>query len=278
MTLLNKVDSLGRICSRILLVVFALSTSVVGQLSQTHAQATLTVETDATNYKAGDTIRVSGRVADVNAGQAVIIQVIDEEGNRDLLVEADMGSDGSYEYSFETRGTLDTDGTYLIMASHGNDSVTSTFYFDAEEPEAEWRTVQVAFEDQERPIEYKITGRENRLDGISADPEAISLLVSLYAPFNGSLSLRFDEEVFDAEEFVIFISDNRLTAESSEDRALNELFIGFSAGTDEIEIIGDRIVPELSTSTAIVALAAVSTTALLFRLGILRDLFAHALD
>lgn len=243
-----------------LMAILLASVASVALVGTANAQTTqLTVETDEDSYATGDTITVTGQLTATNINQPILIQVLDPQGNRVRIDQFPAGVNGSYSYDFPAGGLMDTDGTYTVMVSYKTTNEETTFEFDSTgTPTTPWRTIQASIGGQNYPIQYKITGNGNNLDSITGDVEAVSLLAALSTQSNGTLSLRFPEATFDADtDFIIFadgISSDELPAGPG---ATNEINIDFESGTEEIEIIGDRIIPEFGAIAAIILAVAI---------------------
>lgn len=242
-----------------LMAILLASVASVALVGTANAQTTqLTVETDADSYETGDTITVTGQLTATNVNQPILIQVLDPQGNR-VRIDQIPATNGSYSYDFPAGGLMDTDGIYTVMVSYKTTSEETTFEFDFTGTTTDpWRTIQASIGGQNYPIQYRITGSGNSLDSITGDVAAVSLLAALSTQSNGTLSLRFPAATFDADtEFFVFadgISSDELPAGSS---TTNEINIDFEAGTDEIEIIGDFIIPEFGAIAAIVLAVAI---------------------
>lgn len=243
-----------------LMAILLASVASVALVGTANAQTTeLTVETDADSYETGDTITVTGQLTATNINQPILIQVLDPQGNRVRIDQFPVGVNGTYSYEFPAGGLMDTDGTYTVMVSYKTTSEETTFEFDATGIATPvWRTIQASIGGQNYPIQWRITGSGNSLDSITGDVEAISLLAALSTQSNGTLSLRFPAATFDADDqFIVFadgISSDELPAGSG---TTNEINIDFEAGTEEIEIIGDFIIPEFGAIAAIVLAIAI---------------------
>lgn len=89
----------------------------------------VTVETDKVYYNAGETVNISGKVANVTATDLpVIIQVFNPNGAAyrfDQVVPS--SADGSFKYSLEISGILGVPGDYTIKASYGTYSTQTGF-------------------------------------------------------------------------------------------------------------------------------------------------------
>ncbi|HXG06046.1 MAG TPA: PEFG-CTERM sorting domain-containing protein, partial [Nitrososphaera sp.] len=124
---------------------------------------------------------------------------------------------------------------------------------------SQWRTINVNIDGTNHQIEYMITGTGNTLNSVTGDVNTISFLADLTAQSNGRLSLRFSERIFDADStFTAFVDDvayeGNLPAGPG---STNTIHIDFEAGTSQIEIIGDHIIPEFGSVAAIVLAVAI---------------------
>jgi hypothetical protein len=111
-------------------------------------QQPLTVAVDRPSYSTGDTITITGTVAEREPGSDVLVEVTDPQGNQDWLESATVTADNTYQveieagepqYSF-SEDVMDTSGTYLVTAGYftpepNRDVVRAetTFEFTAED-------------------------------------------------------------------------------------------------------------------------------------------------
>jgi len=243
----------------ILLAIIA-STLILGSAMQAvYAQTTLTVETDADSYKTGDEITVTGRLQATTINQPILVQILDPQGNRDRIDQVQTAADGSYSYSFTAGGLMNTDGEYTVSVTYKTVEEEATFQFDATGSTGDgWKPINVNIGGTNHQIEYKITGG-NRLSKITGDVDSVSFNASLIANSDGTLSLRFSEEIFDADEagFFAWADDIPVDVEDESEGATNIIHIDFEAGTSQIEIVGDRIIPEFGAIAAIILAVAI---------------------
>jgi len=242
-----------------LMAILLSSVASVALVGTANAQTTeLTVETDAESYTTGDTITVTGQLTATNINQPILIQILDPQGNRDRVDQFDVAADGSYSYSFPAGGTMNTDGEYTVLVSYRTTDEETTFEFTSTD-EPGWRTIQASIGGQNHPIQYMISGSGNRLVSITGDVDTISLMAALSTQSEGTLSLRFDQEIFDAdEEFVAFADEiSTIVEEDADEGTMNIIHIDFEAGTEGIEILGDRIIPEFGAIAAIILAVAI---------------------
>ena len=248
--------------SRGILLAIIASTLILGSgMSAVYAQTALTVETDADSYQTGDTITITGQLTVGTINQPILIQILDPQGNRDRVDQIQPAADGSYLYSFTAGGLMNTNGEYTVLVTYSTIlSEETTFQFTSTDAQDGWRPIEAMIGGQAHTIYYKISGAGNRLDSVTGDVNTVSLLASLVANSDGTLSLRFDEEIFhaDNEDYAVF-ADEILVEYDYEQFSETEdiLHIDFEAGTTEIEIVGDHIIPEFGAIAAIVLAVAI---------------------
>lgn len=246
--------------SKSILLAIMASTLILGSgMHAAYAQTTLTVETDADSYTTGDIITVTGRLQATNINEPILIQVLDSQGNRDRIDQIQPAADGTYRYTFTAGGTMNTDGEYTVMVSYKNTEEETTFQFDSTDTAGDgWRPINVNIGGTNHQIEYQITGG-NRLSSITGDVNSVSLNATLVANSDGTLSLRYNEEIFDADEggFFAFADEIEAFVEDESEGSTNMIHIDFEAGTSQIEIIGDRIIPEFGAIAAIIFAVAI---------------------
>jgi predicted secreted protein with PEFG-CTERM motif len=240
-----------------LMAILLASVASVALVGAAYAQTTLTVETDAASYTTGDDITISGQLTTTTINQPLLIQVLDPQGNRDRIDQVETAADGSYSYTFRAGGLMSTSGEYTVLVSYKSTEEETTFEFTS--TDEGWRNINVNIGGTNHRIEYMITGSGNSLDSVTGDVPTISFTAMLTAASDGILSLRFDEEIFDADpEFVAFIDeipyDDELPGGPG---AQNTIHIDFEAGTEQIEIIGDSIIPEFGAIAAIILAVAI---------------------
>jgi predicted secreted protein with PEFG-CTERM motif len=242
-----------------LMAILIASVASVALVGAAYAQTTLTVEADAASYETGDDITISGQLTATTINAPILIQVLDPQGNRDRIDQIEVAADGSYSYTFRSGGLMDTSGEYTVLVSYKTTEEETAFQFTSTEEPGGWQEIDVDIEGTPHTIEYMITGSGNSLDSVTGDVETISFLAELTAASDGTLSLRFGEDIFDADpEFVAFVDeipyDDTLPGGPG---ATNTIQIDFEAGTEQIEIIGDFIIPEFGAIAAIILAVAI---------------------
>jgi predicted secreted protein with PEFG-CTERM motif len=247
--------------SRGILLAIIASTLILGSgMSAVYAQTTLTVETDADSYTTGDTVTVSGQLEATNINQPLLVQVLDPQGNRDRIDQVEAAADGSYSYSFTAGGLMNTDGEYTVLVTYKTTEEETMFAFDSTDVvDGNWRSIQAMIGGEEHTIQYMITGSGNRLSSVTGNVDEISLTAVLVAASEGTLSLRYEEEIFDAddEEYFVFADSIPADYDYEDDGTRDILHIDFEAGTEEIEILGDHIIPEFGAIAAIILAVAI---------------------
>jgi predicted secreted protein with PEFG-CTERM motif len=240
-----------------LMAILMASVASVALVGAAYAQTTLTVETDADSYTTGDDITISGQLAATTINQPLLIQVLDPQGNRDRIDQVDAAADGSYTYTFRAGGLMNTNGEYTVLVSYKTTEEETTFEFISSD--AGWRAINVNIDGTNHRIDYMITGTGNTLDSVTGNVDEISFTAMLTAESAGTLSLRFNENIFDAdEEFVAFVDDVAFDGElAAGPGATNTLEIDFEAGTTEVVIVGERIIPEFGAIAAIILAVAI---------------------
>src|ERR671915_1586824 len=127
----------------------------------------------------------------------------------------------------------------------------------------EWTTFDLSAGGQTYPIEYMITG--GSVENMTIHGENQTLGVTISSTGNGTLALRLPREVIDSKtvegtdaDFAAFI-DNAEYEEPGEIEPESEdtrtLLIGFPAGAGSVDVIGTSVIPEFSTTIAVIVLA-----------------------
>ncbi len=247
--------------SGISLAVMASAIIVLGGVMNAAYAQTLTIQTDKDSYNAGDEITVTGKLTAPTINQPILIRVFDPDGNFVRSEILDAAADGSYSYTFTSGGPLMAkSGTYTVQATYaGSVNQETTFEFvGGEGGSGGWRTIQAKIGGQDHPIQYMITGSGNRLISITGDVDTATLVARLSTASDGTLSLRFNASTFDAtDEFAAFADEIPTTVEDESEGSVNTIHIDFELGTEEVEIVGDSIIPEFGAIAAIILAVAI---------------------
>jgi predicted secreted protein with PEFG-CTERM motif len=262
------------------LSVFALSAILIVSIGMTPAfgQSSVVVTTDKASYSEGETILVTGEVSQLLGGYALALTVIAPNGNIVSIDQLTVGVDKKFSTSVAAGGSLmKIGGTYTVTVQYGdnkNNSATTSFEFGGstatppskvEESNVTDTTVSVSGSSD--LIGYVITG--GKLLGITPDVDANSLIISIDATEDGSLTLTIPRSVLDAtingedDDFFVLIDGEEVDFDETTTSTDRILTIAFPAGAEEIEIIGTFVVPEFGTIAAmILAVAIISIIAI----------------
>ena len=258
------------------LSVFALSAILIVSIGMTPAfgQSSIVVTTDKASYSEGETILVTGEVSQLLGGYAIGLTVIAPNGNIVSIDQLTVGADKKFSTSVAAGGSLmKIEGIYKVTVQYGdnkNNSATTSFEFGGstatETPpsggvESKVTDTTVSVQGSVDLIGYEITG--GKLLSIMPDVDANSLLISIDATDDGSLTLTIPRSVLDAtfngedDDFFVLVDDEEVDFDeitSSTDRTLT---IPFSAGSELIEIIGTFVIPEFGTIAALILAVAI---------------------
>ncbi len=254
------------------LSVFALTAILVASIGITPAfgqQSSIVVTTDKSSYSEGETILVTGEVRDLYSGTPVSIIIKAPNGNIVRVAQETVGADKKFSMEHTAGGGLmKTEGIYLITVTYGtvNRTTETSFEFGGSTiiPTKEPSTVTdttVSVQGSNDLIGYEITG--GKLLGISPDVEANSLIISIDATSNGSLTLTIPRSVLDAtinggdDDFFVLIDGEEVEFDETTTSTDRTLTIAFPVGAEEIEIIGTFVVPEFGTIAAMILAVAI---------------------
>ena len=254
------------------LSVFALTAILVASIGMAPAfgqQSSIVVTTDKSSYSEGETILVTGEVRDLYSGTPVSIIIKAPNGNIVRVAQETVGADKKFSMEHTAGGGLmKTEGIYLITVTYGtvNRTTETSFEFGGstfiptEEPSTVTDTT-VSVQGSNDLVGYEITG--GKLLGISPDVEANSLIISIDATSNGSLTLTIPRSVLDAtinggdDDFFVLIDGEEVDFDETTSSTDRTLTIAFPAGAEEIEIIGTFVVPEFGTIAAMILAVAI---------------------
>ena len=258
------------------LSVFALSAILVVSIGMAPAfgqiQSSIVVTTDKSSYSEGEVILVTGEVRDLYSGTPVSVIVKAPNGNLVSIAQVTVGVDKKFSTEITAGGALmKTEGSYTITVQYGteNRSATTSFEFGGSAiiPPTEVEDVSavtdttVSVKGASDLIGYEITG--GKLLSIMPDVDANSLIVSIDATSDGSLTLTIPRSVLDAtingedDDFFVLIDGEEVDFEEVSTSTDRTLTIAFPAGAEEIEIIGTFVVPEFGTIAAMILAVAI---------------------
>jgi predicted secreted protein with PEFG-CTERM motif len=262
------------------LSVFALSAILIASIGMTPAfgQSSVVVTTDKASYSEGETILVTGEVAQLLGGYALSLTVIAPNGNLVSIDQLTVGADKKFSTSLAAGGALmKIEGTYTVTVQYGdnkNNVGGTTFEFGgstvtppSEVEESTVTDTTVSVSGSSDLIGYTITG--GKLLGIVTDFDANSLIISIQADEDGSLTLTIPRSVLDAtingedDDFFVLVDGEEVDFDETTTSTDRILTIAFPAGAEEIEIIGTFVVPEFGTiAVMILAVAIISIIAI----------------
>jgi len=263
------------------LSVFALSAILIVSIGMTPAfgqiQSSIVVTTDKASYSEGETILVTGEVRDLYSGTPVSVIVLSSNGSIVSIAQVTVGADKKFSTEIIAGGTMKMEGTYTIKVTYGTENRTAetTFEFggstmtppSGDNGGSQVTDTTVSVSGSSDLIGYEITG--GKLLGVTPDVDANSLIISIDASEDGSITLTIPRSVLDAtingedDDFFVLVDGEEVDFDETTTSTDRTLTIAFPAGAEEIEIIGTFVVPEFGTIAAmILAVAIISIIAI----------------
>ena len=264
------------------LTVFALSAILIVSIGMTPAfgqiQNSIVVTTDKASYSEGETIVITGEVMNLYSGTPVSVIVKAPNGNLVSIAQITVGADKKFSTEVTAGGALmKAVGAYTVTVQYGseNRSATATFEFGGSSTVTPPTPVDntgitdttISVQGSSDLVGYEITG--GKLLSIMPDVDANSLIISVDASEDGSLTLTIPRSVLDAtinggdDEFFVLVDGEEVDFDETTSSTSRTLTIPFQAGAEEIEVIGTFVVPEFGTIAAmILAVAIVSIIAI----------------
>ena len=266
------------------LSMFAISAILIASIGMTpifgQIQTSIIVTTDKSMYSQGDMIIVTGEVRDLYSGTPVSIIVKAPNGNLVSIAQISVGADKKFSTEIAAGGALmKTEGTYTITVQYGTENRSATTAFEFGELSGTGSSgtgssgtgssgtgsiitdTTVSVEGSSDLIGYKISG--GKLLSIMPDVDANSLIISIEATSDGSMTLTIPRSVMDAihdgedDEFFVLIDGEEVDFDESITSNDRTLTIEFPAGAEMIEIIGTFVVPEFGTIAAMILAVAI---------------------
>ena len=250
------------------LSVFALSAILIVSIGIAPAfgqvQNSIVVTTDKTSYSEGETIVVTGEVSQLLGGYNISLIVKAPNGNITNIEQLAVGADKKFNINLGAGGSLmKSNGTYTITVQYGDNkdrSATTSFEFGGSSTAVKKTTYEI--EGSSDLIGYEITG--GKLISIMPDVDASSLIISIEATRDGSLTLTIPRSVADSllangedDDFFVLIDGEEVNFDETASSTDRTLTIAFPIGAEEIEIIGTFVIPEFGTIAAMILAVAI---------------------
>jgi len=248
------------------------STVLVGAnaiASIAYAQNSLTIGTDKQQYVGGNIITVSGQTesGSIKTGQPVLIQVFNPVGVPYKFEQVSVAADGSFSDQLKIGGQIGISGQYRVMAY--NDNVIKESRFDYISSEQTGNTVHVYnlnIGGKIYPIIYSVAG--GKINSISADTDKAAILVDVSSISNGRLNMELPRSLIDVRNLqnnadsdyqVVADGQNSIFSEVGNNNHARLLSIDFPKGTQNIEIVGNKMPLESLTDGKIIQVATTVT-------------------
>ncbi|MDE1862060.1 MAG: PEFG-CTERM sorting domain-containing protein [Thaumarchaeota archaeon] len=242
----------------------------------------LSLTTDKTTYDRQSVVDVTGHVQNVIPGLPVTLRVSDSLGNIVEVSQLTVDNKGNFETKFDTSSPLwSRGGTYTIYAQYGvqqglrmaqTQITIGTVIAGAASCQPNQLAAKV--DGQQYCIGYSITG--GTATGATISTISKELTVNIQSTQSGQITLTIPRTVLDAKAGVkddsFFVLANGQEQDSFTDTPsanARTLTIPFTAGTEQIGIIGTQVVPEFGPIAALVfAIAIVSIIAVSAKTGL----------
>lgn len=240
----------------------------VTAIGTAHAQTTpASVKTDKTDYTAGDKITITGNIGQqLSAGQQALIRITGPTGNIVHIDPITPAANGSFTYNFTAGGVMNKSGEHKVeILYNGSSAASTTFNFTASggggPTTGGWKTMNVNIAGKTYPIQYMIVN--GTLNKLTADPENATLTAMITASKDGALSLKLPREVMDSKDggkdsdYVVFVDESEDFADDDFGTPVRTVTIPFSAGAEQIDVVGTFMIPEFGAIAAIVLAIAI---------------------
>ena len=263
------------------LSVFALSAILVVSIGMTPAfgqiQSPITVTTDKQSYVGGEVVMVTGEVRDLFTATPVAIIVNAPNGNIVAVDQITVSPDKTFSTELVIGGQILTEGTYTITVQYGADSRSASTSFeltDAMIPPVKPPPTLGPSNGNAMVVDnegYEVGFELTTGDILSVTPivEDNALVIAIATTEDGSLTVTIPRTVADAtyddgtdDQYFVLVDGEEVDFEETVTDTERILTIDFTAGTEEITIIGTWVIPEFGTiAVMILAVAIVSIIA-----------------
>jgi len=232
----------------------------------------LTISTDKTNYDAGDSIMISGILQDtIVEGYQIGLLIQSPIGNVVSVAQVAVTADNKFTTTIQTGegGVWKESGTYNIEARYNNMKADTQFDFDsgiikaapsvsAEVVVEDDESIRVVVDGEIFSIKYSI--ENGTVTAAYIDVETKSLIIVIDSSDDGVITLTLPNTLITSDEFGYFILLDGEEADNYDESSTSSnttLVIPFTAGTEEIEIIGSWVVPEFGAIAGLVLAIAI---------------------
>jgi len=254
---------------------FGILITSVGSTSVFGENESIIVTTDKSSYLEGEMISISGEIKNIALGNQLSIVIQAPNGNIVTLDQITVGSDKQFSTEIKLGGKLmKQEGTYTIKVTQDeNNLVITSFEFGGVSSSNELEELNiitdspitattVTVQDSADLISYEITN--GKIINIMTDMDAKSLLIDIEAWDDGSITLTIPRSILDAkindgddDEFFVLVDGEEVNFEEITTSTDRTLTIEFSAGAEQIEIIGTFVIPEFGTIAAMILAVAI---------------------
>lgn len=226
----------------------------------------ISVWADKDEYTHGDSIMLTGYVANANSDSQITVVVRNPMGSIVTIGQVGINTDREFEIALNTAGKLwQYDGLYTVQVQHGAsaNNVKVELVSSVDNPmmpidDSMPDDIACAVDDLvivDMCVPYEITG--GMIDDAYVDMDEGSLVIMIDATDDGKLLLNLPEDVV-SDIFMILV-DNE---ESDDYHTMTEdgttaLKIMFGPETEMIEIYAEHVIPEFGTIAAMILVVAI---------------------
>jgi predicted secreted protein with PEFG-CTERM motif len=221
----------------------------------------ITVTTDKTDYKDGETVMVTGEVREILTGYPVSLTLLAPNGNLVTVEQIEIGPGNQYSTELTLGGPLmRSGGVYTIEVLYGTQTrvAQTTFTFPGSSDSG--KTIQVS--GTEFMVNYKITG--GTIKSIMPDKTSKSLIIEIDSFADGALTITLPRGLIDSlkgdgtdDEFFVLVDGEEREFGETKTAMDRTLTIEFEAGAEMIEIIGTFVIPEFCAIAAMILAVAI---------------------
>ncbi|MCH7559967.1 MAG: hypothetical protein IIC67_01120 [Thaumarchaeota archaeon] len=220
----------------------------------------ISVWSDKSSYTEGDIIKISGKVTNPNSVSKVSIILKAPNGNLVSVSQHNLSYDNTFSTTLTAGGALmNVSGTYRFVVQYGSENISDSgsFYYSApvvKPTPTQTTIISVEVSGLSHYVEYRISG--GKLLSIIPDMDANSLILSIDSSGDGSISVELPRKLIDAkmrngddDQFFVLVDGNEATSNEKTTSSTRIITIEFSAGAEELEIIGTIVGTEQPTYT-----------------------------
>lgn len=205
-------------------------------------------------YAVGDTVVVSGSVANIAPGYPITVKVVDPAGKIVAVDQLTVDRDGNYS-TLLASDMWSATGLYQVMVQYGVSRDNKAQFVLVESSGSAPVTISGCqmneFQIEDACVKYEMNG--GQFLGATVNQEYNSVSLGISADENGMIKVDFPTKVLEGV-FLVLVDGEEYNDAMIDGQTVT---VWFLAGAENVEVVGSRVIPEFGTIAVLVLAAAV---------------------